>query len=302
MNSLATLRALTMHEATIFHRWGHRSYTKTPKFGIRIKSVRSFDSETENIGQPNMLARQKTTAAYSAMPPIFSYSCNSCKDPAVSSNWRIPNSHLHSSAILRAVQMEGGSSGDAETLSYKLRDSCALVLHQGDITKWFINGENDAIVNAADELMLGGGGVDGAIHRAAGPELLKACRNVPEVQPGVRCPAGSARITEAFNLPVSHIIHTVGPIYDKKRDSASVLSSAYKSSLDVAEENQIKYVAFPAISCGVYGYPVEEAAEVALSTLQNHASGLKEVHFVLFNLAAWKAWLEKADELLEKKH
>lgn len=308
-----------MNKATAFRCWGHRSYFKTPKFGLLVNSVKQFGTktakfglvvysvrpvgpDTENIVQSTRWVRPKATVANSCTPPIYFRPCNSCKDLTVSPNWRrIPNSQLHSSSIVQAVKMAGGSSGETETVSYKLRDSCTLFIHEGDITKWFFNGENDAIVNAANELMLGGGGVDGAIHRAAGPELLVACRKVPEVQPGVRCPAGSARITDAFNLPVSRIIHTVGPIYDDEGDSASVLSSAYKSSLEVAEENQIKYVAFPAISCGVYGYPFEEAAEVALSTVQNHVGDLEEVHFVLFNLATWKAWLEKADELLEKK-
>lgn len=288
-----------MQKATAFHRWGQRSYYKTTKCGVATDFVTPFGAETENIGQRTMWVRHKTNVANSSRPPIFSHPCNPSKDPT---NWQIPNNQLHSSGIVQAVQMAGGSSGDTETVTYKLSDSCTLVIHQGDITKWSINGENDAIVNAANELMLGGGGVDGAIHRAAGPELLKACRNVPRIQPGVRCPAGSARITEAFNLPVSRIIHTVGPIYNKEEDPASVLSSAYKSSLEVAKENHIKYVAFPAISCGVYGYPVEEAAEVALLTLQNHAGDLEEVHFVLFNLDAWKTWLEKAAELLEKIH
>ncbi|KAH9310216.1 hypothetical protein KI387_038127, partial [Taxus chinensis] len=131
-------------------------------------------------------------------------------------------------------------------------------------------------VNAANQRMLGGGGVDGAIHRAAGKDLYRACKAVPEVEPDVRCPTGSARITKAFQLPVSHVIHTVGPVYESNEDPASALSSAYKNSITVAKENHIKYVAFPAISCGVYRYPAEEAAQVALSTLQNHTADLKE--------------------------
>lgn len=302
MNYLRPLRVLTTDNVTTFHRWGHRSYYNTLKFGVVSDSVRSFGIEPTILASLPCGSAIKTIVADSSTPPIFTHSCNPYKDPTVSSICRIPKSQLHSSAIVQAVKMAGGFSGETEIVSYKLRDSCTLVIHQGDITKWFINGENDAIVNAANELMLGGGGVDGAIHSAAGPELLRACLNVPEIQPGVRCPAGSARITEAFNLPVSHIIHTVGPIYDEEGDSASVLSSAYKSSLEVAEENHIKYVAFPAISCGVYGYPLEKAAEVALLTLKNHAGDLEEVHFVLFNLASWNAWLEKADELFEKKN
>ncbi|XP_057836840.2 uncharacterized protein LOC131047046 isoform X6 [Cryptomeria japonica] len=131
-------------------------------------------------------------------------------------------------------------------------------------------------VNAANKRMLGGGGVDGAIHRAAGPELLAACRAIPEVEPDVRCPTGSARITKAFKLLVSHVIYTVGPVYESDEDPPNALSNAYKNSVMVAKENNIKYIAFPAISCGIYRYPPEAAAQVALSTLQEHTADLKE--------------------------
>eukprot|EP00252_Welwitschia_mirabilis_P004170 TRINITY_DN1439_c0_g1_i2.p1 TRINITY_DN1439_c0_g1~~TRINITY_DN1439_c0_g1_i2.p1 ORF type:complete len:249 (-),score=48.44 TRINITY_DN1439_c0_g1_i2:248-994(-) len=185
-------------------------------------------------------------------------------------------------------------------VAYTLKEACKLVLQKGDITTWYIDGRHDAIVNAANERMLGGGGVDGAIHRAAGPELLKACEDIPEVRPGVRCPTGSARITRGFNLPVSKVIHTVGPIYESPKESSALLASAYKSCIDIAKDHGIKYIAFPAISCGVYGYPLREASEVALQTLGSQADSIEEVHFVLFGEDAWKAWLSTADRLSKK--
>ncbi|KAL9674840.1 hypothetical protein QQ045_003039 [Rhodiola kirilowii] len=148
--------------------------------------------------------------------------------------------------------------------------------------------------------MLGGGGADGAIHRAAGPELRDACYKVPEVQRGVRCPVGEARITPGFKLPASHVIHTVGPIYDEDPDPEASLRNAYTNSLRVAKENNINFIAFPAISCGVYRYPYDEAASVAISSIIDFKGDLKEVHFVVFTDEIYNAWVEKATELLQK--
>jgi len=132
----------------------------------------------------------------------------------------------------------------------------------------------DAIVNAANEQMLGGGGVDGAIHRAAGPRLLKACREVPEVGEGVRCPTGEARITAGFDLPARFVIHTVGPVWSGgQRGEAQLLASCYRSSLRLARDHQVRSIAFPMISCGVYGYPLEQAVAVALATLADCLRG-----------------------------
>lgn len=132
---------------------------------------------------------------------------------------------------------------------------------QGDITKL----EVDAIVNAANQVMLGGGGVDGAIHRAAGKELFDACLQVPEVRPGVRCPTGEARITPGFKLPARFVIHTVGPVYrDGRHGEPEMLANCYRNSLALAAQNGCQCVAFPCISTGVYGYPIEEAAGIAV--------------------------------------
>lgn len=136
-----------------------------------------------------------------------------------------------------------------------------VLVIKNDITKLAV----DAIVNAANCLMLGGGGVDGAIHYAAGDELYQACLNVPEVQPGVRCPTGEARITPGFKLPAKYVIHTVGPIYrGGKNGEPEKLANCYRNSLALAAENNLKSVAFPSISTGVYGYPLREAAKIAI--------------------------------------
>lgn len=123
----------------------------------------------------------------------------------------------------------------------------------------------DAIVNAANETLLGGGGVDGAIHRAAGPQLLAACRALPEVARGVRCPTGEARITPGFRLPARYVIHTVGPVWRGGRDGEpDRLANCYRASLDLAFPHSIASIAFPAISCGVYGYPIDKAVAIAV--------------------------------------
>ncbi|KAJ9160464.1 hypothetical protein P3X46_025864 [Hevea brasiliensis] len=215
------------------------------------------------------------------------------------------SSSFSSSPIMAQMESSAGVStapsfdnGGDNTTVFPLSSSTVLKINKGDISKWFVDGSSDAIVNPANEKMLGGGGADRAIHRAAGPELLDACYKVPEVQPGVRCPTGEARITPGFKLPASHVIHTVGPIYETDRNAASSLKNAYRNSFTVAKDNNIKYIAFPAISCGVYGYPYEEAASVAISTVKEFADDLKEVHFVLFLDDIYNVWLKKAKQLL----
>jgi O-acetyl-ADP-ribose deacetylase (regulator of RNase III) len=173
---------------------------------------------------------------------------------------------------------------------FALTPRCALVLEQGDLTRARV----DAIVNAANERLLGGGGVDGAIHRAAGPELLTACRAIAEVRAGVRCPTGEARITPGFGLAARFVIHTVGPVYRSAEASAPLLERAHRASLALANERGLASVAFPAISCGVYGYPLDEAAPIALAACRAGAGGLEEVRFVLFGADAFEAWRRAA--------
>lgn len=157
---------------------------------------------------------------------------------------------------------------------------------QGDLTRETV----DAIVNAANRGLLGGGGVDGAIHRAAGPALLEACRAIPEVQPGIRCPTGEARITRGFELPARYVIHTVGPVYRGHPHDAELLASAVRSSLETAVAHELRSISFPAISCGVYGYPVQEAAAVSAAVVAEQAWALESIRFVLFSVEAFTAW------------
>jgi O-acetyl-ADP-ribose deacetylase len=154
----------------------------------------------------------------------------------------------------------------------KNSDSRIQIL-RGDITKL----EVDAIVNAANTTLLGGGGVDGAIHRAAGPELLAECRTLGGCEPG------EAKITRAYRLPAHFVIHTVGPIWrGGKHGEARILADCYRNSLQLAVENEIKSIAFPAISCGAYGYPVEEAAHIAFKTTRDFLATSDEIEKVIF--------------------
>ena len=158
----------------------------------------------------------------------------------------------------------------------------------------------DAVVNAANTTLLGGGGVDGAIHRAAGPQLLQACRELPQVHPGVRCPTGEARITPGFQLPARYVIHTVGPVWHGgSRDEPALLASCYQQSMALAIEHSIQSIAFPAISCGIYGYPPELAAPVALLSLRNAQSGAAPIRVWLccFNASMSLIWQAALNDL-----
>ncbi len=156
---------------------------------------------------------------------------------------------------------------------------------QGDIT----TAEVDAIVNAANPIMLGGGGVDGAIHKAAGSVLMDECLKVPSTN-GVRCPFGEARITKAGDLHSKYVIHTVGPIYSTDIAPEKTLRSAYRNSLNLALENECQSIAFPAISCGVYGYPLEEAADIAIDESSKSSFQQLSIKFYLFSDKLYKLW------------
>jgi len=162
---------------------------------------------------------------------------------------------------------------------------------QGDITKISV----DAIVNAANKSLLGGGGVDGAIHAAAGRELLKECLTLHG------CETGQAKITKGYNLPAKYVIHTVGPVWHEGTNKESeLLASCYHNCLKVALDNNIKTIAFPSISSGVYGYPIEEASEIALkeiiSFLANHPS-IEKVILVCFGERPFNLYREKLNKL-----
>lgn len=172
---------------------------------------------------------------------------------------------------------------------YKINET-TINLIKGDITKI----KNDAIVNAANNTLLGGGGVDGAIHKAGGPEILEQCKKIGG------CPTGEARITVAGKLPSKYVIHTVGPIYrGGKNREAELLYNAYYSSLKLAKEYNLKIIAFPSISTGAYGYPIDEASDIAIKSViefikkEGH---ILEVNFVLFNDRDYKVYEEKLNQ------
>jgi len=171
-----------------------------------------------------------------------------------------------------------------------------LAIIQGDITKQ----ATDAIVNAANSGLMGGGGVDGAIHRAGGPAILEECKQIVAKQG--RLPTGEAVITTGGNLPAKHVIHTVGPIWQGgNKGEAALLESAYRESLKLAAEQKLNSVSFPSISTGAYGYPVAEAARVAIravvSFLTEQVTSVKEVVFVLFDPTTYQAYSSALEEL-----
>ena len=164
----------------------------------------------------------------------------------------------------------------------------SLSAQKGDITQAKV----DVIVNAANPGLLGGGGVDGAIHRAAGPELLNYCRDIPEIM-GQRCPPGHARITPGGKLACRYVIHTVGPRYNIDPEPEVLLKSAYINSLDLVLEYGCCSVALPAVSCGVYGYPAEEAAKIAVSVCCSTNYKNLDIIFYLFNDLLHHIWCQE---------
>ena len=156
-----------------------------------------------------------------------------------------------------------------------MSSSSKIEIVRGDITKLDVDG----IVNAANTTLLGGGGVDGAIHRAAGPELLAECRTLGG------CESGGAKITRGYRLPARFVIHTVGPIWrGGNHGEPETLANCYRNSLALAAENEVKTAAFPAISCGAYGYPIQEAAQIALKTTREFLATTDKIDKVIFVL------------------
>lgn len=176
-----------------------------------------------------------------------------------------------------------------------------ITILEGDITRE----EVDAIVNAANSGLLGGGGVDGAIHRAGGPDIMTECRKIRDEQGG--CPTGQAVITTAGRLPAKYVIHTVGPVWNARRaeECDQLLASAYRSSLKLASEHSLRTIAFPSISTGVYGFPIERAAPLVLRTvrqaLEEEGSDFQAVRFVLFSRSDRMVYEESLDTLLGGK-
>ncbi|GGU85940.1 macro domain-containing protein [Streptomyces filipinensis] len=161
-----------------------------------------------------------------------------------------------------------------------------ITLVQGDITRQ----SADAIVNAANSSLLGGGGVDGAIHRRGGPAILEECRALRASRYGKGLPTGKAVATTAGALDARWVIHTVGPVHSVSEDRSDLLASCYRESLKVADELGARTVAFPAVSTGVYRWPMDDAARIAVETVRNAATAVQEVRFVLFDQHAYDAF------------
>lgn len=161
-----------------------------------------------------------------------------------------------------------------------------LTVIKGDITEQDV----DAIVNAANSSLLGGGGVDGAIHRKGGPRILEECRALRASRYGRGLPTGQAVATTAGDLPARWVVHTVGPVYSREEDRSALLASCYRESLGVAEGLGARTVAFPAISTGVYGWPMEDGARIAVETVRSVETSVAEVRFVLFDERAYAAF------------
>ncbi|MFD0375361.1 O-acetyl-ADP-ribose deacetylase [Streptomyces sp. NPDC127112] len=163
-----------------------------------------------------------------------------------------------------------------------------ITLVQGDITAQ----EVDAVVNAANSSLLGGGGVDGAIHRRGGPEVLAACQDLRRSHYGKGLPTGRAVATTAGRLPAEHVIHTVGPVWSREEDRSELLASCYRESLRVADELGARTVAFPAISTGIYGWPMDDGARIAVETVRGARTDVEEVRFVLYDEHAYEVFAE----------
>jgi O-acetyl-ADP-ribose deacetylase len=190
-----------------------------------------------------------------------------------------------------------GASGTANDAAFRVAGGGSMIrmaktrksgitLVQGDITEQDV----DAVVNAANSSLLGGGGVDGAIHRRGGPAILQECRELRASRYGKGLPTGQAVATTAGRLPARWVIHTVGPVWSAAEDRSELLVSCYRESLRVARELGARTVAFPAVSTGVYRWPLDDGARLAVATVRDEAEGFHEVRFVLFSTEAYEAF------------
>ncbi|CAM9302777.1 unnamed protein product [Heterosigma akashiwo] len=196
------------------------------------------------------------------------------------------------------TKIDFGVEKHKEQATFTLSDTAKLIISIGDIAKW----SGDAIVNAANEALAGGGGVDRALHQAAGPELDAACEALPQVSAGVRCPTGESRLTPGFRLKAAHLIHTVGPVYRSAEASAPLLRAAYRSALALAAAPEtspaVRSLALPAISTGAFGYPSNEAAQVAVGAIKEAVGPLEKVELVLNGRPAFQIFVAEATKLL----
>ena len=197
-------------------------------------------------------------------------------------------SEVKQTAVLKGVR----TMFHSQELTQKEKKESIIYIGQDDITTL----DCECIVNAANESLLGGGGVDGAIHLAAGPELLRECRTLGG------CKTGEAKITYGYNLPAEWVIHTVGPIYSGQAEDARLLAGCYRNSLELAKAHSIHSIAFPAISTGVYGYPLKEATIIAMSEvkkwLDDNGDYVMEVIFCCFGKRAYDVYQSCAAEIL----
>ena len=229
------------------------------------------------------------------------YTCKSIKEDEQTLNhlldwWTKPSYDYYGEWLDETVaNMQKAQGASAERLEERAGNGC-ISLYQGDITKI----DCECIVNAAKNSLLGGGGVDGAIHKAAGPKLLEECKTLNG------CETGKAKITKGYNLPARYIIHTVGPIYSGKSSDAKLLASCYKSSLDLAKTQCIRSIAFPLISAGAYGYPLKEAMKIAARTSMDWIEANKEyeIHiiFCCFERKTYDLFYEVIDSIEDAVH
>ncbi|EFJ22375.1 hypothetical protein SELMODRAFT_443259 [Selaginella moellendorffii] len=191
-----------------------------------------------------------------------------------------------------------------QRVHYKMSETCFTTIYFGDLSKWHVDGKYDAVIAPGNKRLNTGPAVNAVLFKAAGSRLLDATQRLPDVAPqGIKAEVGDAISTRAFNLPVARVIHTVGPVYKKDettnvRESDPYLEKAYKAALLVARRENLKYLAFPPLSCRIYGYPYSEGAEVALRTLKANCEGFLQIDIVIRNIEGYEAFIDEANKVL----